>query len=65
MRPFVPRTNKNEKTTTTTTPSTPAFGASGVRGGGPEPSTARALRKRAAQKVVYSGYGSDKLEDAY
>ena len=38
------------------TPSTPAFGA---RGGGPGPSAARALRKRTAQKVVYSSYGSD------
>ena len=47
------------------TPSTPAFGASGARGGGPGPSTARALRKRTAQKAVYSGYGSDELEDEY
>ena len=45
------------------TPLTPAFGASGVRGDGPGPSTARALRKRTAQKAVYSGYGSDELED--
>ena len=47
------------------TPSTPTFGASGARGGGPGPSTARALRKRTAQKVAYSGYGSNELEDSY
>ena len=47
------------------TPSPPALGASGTRGGGPGPPTARALRKRTAQKVVYSGYGSDELEDGY
>ena len=47
------------------TPSTPAFGASGARGGGPRPFTARVLRKRTAQKAVYSGCGSDELEDEY
>ena len=35
---------------------------SGVVAQGP---TARALRKRTAQKVAYSDYGSDELEDGY
>ena len=44
-------------------PSSPTFGAAGAQDDRPGPSTTRALRKRAFQKPVYSGYATDELED--